>query len=51
MPALVLPPEDLKDEDIDNYFQALSSDSEPEEVSEDEIWRIDIFVFCFSLLQ
>ena len=36
MPALVPPPESLKDEDVENYFQALSSDSEYDEISEDE---------------
>jgi len=36
MPALVPPPENLKDEDVDNYFQGLSSDSEYDEISEDE---------------
>ena len=36
MPAIVPPPENLKDEDVDNYFQALSSDSEYDEISEDE---------------
>ena len=36
MPALVPPPENLKDEVVDNYFQGLSSDSEYDEVSEDE---------------
>ena len=36
MPALVPPLENLKDEDIDIYFQALSNDSEPDEMSEDE---------------
>ena len=36
MPALVPPLESLKDEDVENYFQALSSDSEYDEISEDE---------------
>jgi len=36
MPALVPPPENLKDEDVDNYFQGLSSNSECDEISEDE---------------
>ena len=36
MPALVPPLENLKDEDVDNYFQGLSSDSEYDEISEDE---------------
>ena len=36
MPALVPPPESLKDEDVENYFQALWSDSEYDEISEDE---------------
>ena len=36
MPALVPPLESLKDEDIENYFQALSNDSEYDEISEDE---------------
>lgn len=36
MPALVSPPKNLKDEDVDNYFQGLSSDSEYDEISEDE---------------
>ena len=36
MPVLVPPPENLKDEDVDNYFQGLSSDSEYDEISEDE---------------
>ena len=36
MPALVPPPENLKDEDVDSYFQGLSSDSEYDEISEDE---------------
>ena len=35
MPALP-PPENLKDEDVVNYFQGLSSDSEYDEISEDE---------------
>ena len=36
MPALVPPPGNLKDEDVDNYFKDLSSDSEYDEMSEDE---------------
>ena len=36
MPALVPPPENLKDEDVDAFFQSLSSDSEYDEISEDE---------------
>ena len=36
MPTLVPPPENLKDEDVDDYFQGLSSDSEYDEISEDE---------------
>ena len=36
MPALVPPPEDLKDKDVDYYFQRVTSDSECDDISEDE---------------
>ena len=36
MPALVPPLENLEDEDVDSYFQGLSSDSEYDEISKDE---------------
>ena len=36
MPALVPPPENVQDREVEDYFQDLSSDSDYDEVSEDE---------------
>ena len=48
MSALVAPPENLKNEDVDNYFKGLSGDSEYDEISEGE--ELEDYLLMFSLL-